>query len=65
MEKNELLIISDDSKICANNLGDLITVIISTKNSWQDLQRALRSLRNQTLAHKVIVIDDGSEMALD
>ena len=61
MEKNELLIKSGDSKICANNLGDLITVIISTKNRWQDLQRALVSLKNQTLAHKVIVIDDNSD----
>ena len=61
MEKNELLTNREDSKIRANNLGDLITVIISTKNRWQDLQRALLSLRNQTLAHKVIVIDDNSD----
>jgi len=60
MEKNELLIKREDSKIDAD-LEDLITVIISTKNRWQDLQRALLSLRNQSLAHKVIVIDDNSD----
>ena len=61
MEKSELLIMGEDANICVDNLEELITVIISTKNRWQDLQRALLSLRNQTLAHKVIVIDDNSD----
>ncbi len=42
-------------------LDNLITVIISTKNRSKDLERALLSLRNQSLLHKVIVIDDNSD----
>src|SRR5687768_359399 len=42
------------------HLDNLITVIISTKNRLKDLERALLSLRNQSLSHKVIVIDDNS-----
>ena len=61
MKKNELLIEPENSEISPNKLEDLITVIISTKNRWQDLERALLSLRNQNLAHKVIVIDDNSD----
>jgi GT2 family glycosyltransferase len=43
-----------------NNLEGLITVIISTKDRWSDLQKALLSLRRQSLQHKVIVMDDNS-----
>jgi glycosyltransferase involved in cell wall biosynthesis len=50
-----------NSKILKNNLEDLITVIISTKNRWHDLEQALVSLRKQTVKAKVIVIDDNSE----
>lgn len=39
----------------------MITVIISTKNRWDDLNKALQSLRSQTLPHQVIVMDDHSE----
>src|SRR5687768_5093729 len=42
-------------------LDDLITVIISTKNRWPDLHKALLSLRNQTLKHQVLVLDDHSD----
>lgn len=42
-------------------LDDLITVIISTKNRWPDLQKALLSLRKQTLKHQVLVLDDNSD----
>src|SRR5688572_24763530 len=61
MKKHELLIEPENSEIYTNKLEDLITVIISTKNRWQDLERALLSLRNQNLAHKVIVIEDNSD----
>lgn len=43
-----------------SKLEDLITVIISTKNRWADLEKALLSLRTQSLTHKVIVMDDNS-----
>ena len=42
-------------------LEQLLTVILSTKNRWDDLVKALNSLRRQTLAHEVIVMDDHSE----
>jgi GT2 family glycosyltransferase len=42
------------------NLDELITVIISTKNRWPDLERALSSLRKQTLKHQIIIMDDNS-----
>ncbi|HZF65908.1 MAG TPA: glycosyltransferase family A protein, partial [Chitinophagaceae bacterium] len=45
----------------SEDLADLITVVISTKNRWPDLQRALESLRKQTLPHRVIVMDDNSD----
>ncbi|PRY06761.1 GT2 family glycosyltransferase [Pontibacter ummariensis] len=35
--------------------------MISTKNRWQDLEKALLSLRKQDLKHKVIVMDDNSD----
>jgi GT2 family glycosyltransferase len=43
-----------------DNLSSLITVIISTKNRWPDLEKALLSLRLQSLTHKLIVMDDNS-----
>ncbi|RPD51611.1 glycosyltransferase family 2 protein [Paracnuella aquatica] len=42
-------------------LDQMLTVIISTKNRWEDLNRALQSLRSQTLPHQVIVMDDNSD----
>jgi GT2 family glycosyltransferase len=42
-------------------LKDLITVIISTKNRWSSLEKALLSLQKQTLQCKIIVMDDHSE----
>ena len=42
-------------------LGQMLTVIISTKNRWPDLEKALQSLRQQQLRHEVIVMDDHSE----
>ena len=52
---------NEDSGLSNVKLDDLITVIISTKNRWPDLQKALMSLRNQTLKHQVLVLDDNSD----
>jgi GT2 family glycosyltransferase len=43
-----------------DKLNRLITVIISTKNRWSDLEKALLSLRQQSLRHKLIIMDDNS-----
>jgi GT2 family glycosyltransferase len=43
-----------------DKLNSLITVIISTKNRWSDLEKALLSLRVQSLPHKLIIMDDNS-----
>jgi len=42
-------------------LKDFITVIISTKDRWSSLEKALLSLQKQTLQCKIIVMDDHSE----
>lgn len=53
---------SNQNGVTSNvKLDDLITVIISTKNRWPDLHKALLSLRNQSLKHQVLVLDDHSD----
>jgi GT2 family glycosyltransferase len=44
-----------------HNIEELVTVLITTKNRWSELVRALESLRSQDCRHKVIIMDDGSE----
>ena len=43
------------------SMQNLITVIIATKSRWVDLEKALLSLRNQTVQPDVIVMDDNSD----
>jgi GT2 family glycosyltransferase len=49
--------------ISNNNLSELVTIGITTKNRWKDLQFTLKKIHNFGLDKlKILIIDDGSDI---